>query len=143
MTASEVMTTEVITCGPDDDVRAVARRMLEQRVKRLPVVEAGRLVGMVSRQDILSMFDRPDEDIVSEVRQMLRKNTNMPDEAHIRFSVDAGIVTLTGDVRYVWDEPIVVSMVRGIDGVIDVVSRLHHRERNPRTSTAPWVFGGR
>jgi CBS domain-containing protein len=142
-TASEVMTTKVITCRPDDDVRVVARRMLEQRVKRLPVVESGRLVGMVSRQDILSMFDRPDEDIEFDVRRLLGKGLNMPEGHHVRFSVDQGIVTLTGDARYAWGEPIVVSMVRGIEGVIDVVSRLHHREPNPRTSTAPWIFGRR
>ena len=142
-TASEVMTTKVITCQPDEDVRAVARRMLEQRVKRLPVVHSGRLVGIVSRQDILSMFDRPDEDIASDVRRVLGKDLNVPEDHRVRFSVDQGIVTLTGDVRYAWDEPIVVSMVREVEGVIDVVSHVHNREPNPRTSTAPWMFGVR
>ena len=141
--ASDIMTRKVVTCRPDDDVRAVARRMLEQRVKRLPVVDTGRLVGMVSRQDILRMFDRPDEEIAFDVRRVLGKDLDRPDDSHVRSFVDQGIVTLTGDVRYAWDEPIVVSMVRGVEGVIDVMSHLHNREPNPKTSTAPWMFGAR
>ena len=66
-----------------------------------------------------------------------------PLDLALRFSVDHGTVTLTGDVRYRWDVAIVASMVRGIEGVIDVVSHLHHREPNPRPWTTPPMFGPR
>ena len=141
--ARDVMTTNVETCHPTDDVRVVARRMLEHGIKRLPVVEDGRLVGVVSRRDVLSMFDRPDDAIASEVQSLLRNPLYMPDDQHVRFSVSEGTVTLTGDVRYAWDEPIVVAAVREVAGVLDVVSELRHRERNPRVSTQPWMFGAR
>ena len=45
MKAEELMNTPVLTASSDDDVRAAARAMVELRVKRLPVVEDGRLVG--------------------------------------------------------------------------------------------------
>ena len=141
--AADVMTRNVTVCGPDDDVRSVARRMLEHGVKRMPVVEAGALVGIVSRHDILEIFDRADQAIAADVERVLANDLNMPEDHHIRFSVDQGIVTLTGDVRYGWDEPVVASMVRDVAGVIDLISHLHARKPNPRTSTQPWMFGVR
>jgi CBS domain-containing protein len=58
--AADVMTTDVVACAPEEDVQVVARRMLTRGVKRMPVVDDGRLVGIVSRPDILKMFARED-----------------------------------------------------------------------------------
>jgi CBS domain-containing protein len=141
--AADVMTRNVIGCGSGEDVRSVARRMLEVGVKAMPVVDAGTLVGIVSRHDILQVFDRPDAAIADDVRRLLAEHRNMPDDHHVNFSVQEGIVTLTGDVRYRWDEPIVVSTVRNVAGVIDVINHLHHRQPNPKPSTKQWMFGAR
>jgi CBS domain-containing protein len=51
LTAGEVMTTTVVTAEPGEEIGAAARRMLERGVKRLPVTEDGRLVGIVSRAE--------------------------------------------------------------------------------------------
>jgi len=142
-TAGEVMTKNVTTCGPDDELPLIARRMLEARVKRMPVVNDGLLVGIVSRHDILKMFDRPDTAIGEDVALALKDRVNLPDGCHVRFSVEDGVVTLTGDVRYEWDEPIVVDRVRGVAGIIDIVSHIRNRERNPRPWTEPRMFGDR
>jgi CBS domain-containing protein len=56
--AADVMTKDVAVCRPDDDVRTVARRLLERGVKRMPVVDGDRVVGIVSRQDILRELAR-------------------------------------------------------------------------------------
>jgi CBS domain-containing protein len=141
--AADVMSRNVLVCRPDETVRSVAKRMLERGVKRMPVLDSGVLVGTVSRQDILAMFDRPDEAIAVDVEMVLRDTVKMPEDHHVKCAVDQGIVTLTGDVRYRWDEAIVVALVREVAGVIDVVSQLRHREPNPRASTTPWMFGAR
>jgi CBS domain-containing protein len=53
-TARELMTCMVSTVAPDDDLGEAAHRMVEGGHKRLPVVAAGRLVGIVSRRDLLA-----------------------------------------------------------------------------------------
>ena len=50
---SEVMTTQVLTCTPDERVTAVMTRMTRHRVRHLPVVDAGRLAGIVSIGDVV------------------------------------------------------------------------------------------
>lgn len=130
--AANLMTTNIVMCGPDEDVRVAARRMLERGVKRMPVTQSGDLVGMVSRQDILRILDRPDDEIAAEITRVLATDLNRPDDCHVHCSVADGVATLTGDVRYAWDAPVVVSLARNAVGVIDVVNQLHSREPDPR-----------
>ncbi|MDW5593953.1 CBS domain-containing protein [Conexibacter stalactiti] len=52
-TAEEIMTANPITVDADADVREAARLIAERRHNRLPVVEHGRLVGVVTRLDVL------------------------------------------------------------------------------------------
>ena len=70
MTAADVMTRAPVTIGPDESVERAAFLMYDHGVKRLPVVDgAGHLAGIVSRADVLSVFDRPDEDIRRDIIQ--------------------------------------------------------------------------
>jgi CBS domain-containing protein len=138
--AADVMTARPVVCRPDDDVEVVARRMLQEGVKRMPVVTGDMLIGIVSRQDILSMFNRPDEVVARDVAAALKSHPNMPEDCRVWSSVDNGVVTLRGDVRYEWDEQFIVAEVRRIPGVLDVVSHLHHRERNPRPPSSQWAW---
>jgi CBS domain-containing protein len=139
--AADCMTKHLAICTSDEDVRGAARRMLEHGIKHLPVVEDFRLVGIVTARDILRMFDRSDEAIAEEVAAALVSD-RMPDEHHVWFSVSDGVVTLAGVVRGYRDDQLVVSVVQNVVGVIDVVNRLHHRERNsvstPRVGIGPW-----
>jgi CBS domain-containing protein len=52
-TVASIMTTEVFTCGPDDDLEALARQMTEHRFRHVPVVVGGRLYAIVSIGDIV------------------------------------------------------------------------------------------
>ncbi len=52
-TVAEIMTTQVRTCGPTDTVDQVRATMTEGRFRHLPVVDDGRLVGVVSIGDIV------------------------------------------------------------------------------------------
>ena len=61
VTAADLMTSPAVTIGPDETVEHAARLMHDRKVKRLPVVDqAGRLVGIISRSDVLAIFDRTD-----------------------------------------------------------------------------------
>ena len=50
------MTTEVVTVGPNDDVVRAAHVLIDKQLSALPVVEGGRLLGMISRTDLLKLF---------------------------------------------------------------------------------------
>jgi tRNA nucleotidyltransferase (CCA-adding enzyme) len=52
---ADVMVTSVITVGPDAPLESVARALVEHRIHRLPVVEEGRLVGLVSSTDLVRL----------------------------------------------------------------------------------------
>jgi CBS domain-containing protein len=131
--ARDLMTHNLAVCAPGDDIRAVARRMLGAGVKRMPVVDrSGSLVGIVSRQDILRAFDRPDEAIAADLDALLSDALRMPDDHHVTAAVRHGVVTLKGDVQHPWDADLVVDVVNGVPGVVDVVTHLRHREPNPR-----------
>jgi len=129
LTAGELMTAPAITVGPHVTIPAAARLMNTHRIRRLPVVdENGRLIGIVSRRDLLSVFLRPDEDIAADIRQVLDEILAAePGEADV--TVRNGIVTLTG-----WLDPkvgphgdlipLVIRLMWGVDGVVDIVDHL-------------------
>ena len=52
-TISTIMTKDVITGVPQDDVKSVAFTMTEKRIRHLPLVDRGRLIGIVSIGDVL------------------------------------------------------------------------------------------
>ncbi len=53
LTVADLMTTRVLTCTPGDSVTRIARTMTENRIRHLPVVEGGNLVGVVSVGDVV------------------------------------------------------------------------------------------
>jgi|SRR6266498_3762712 CBS domain-containing protein len=52
-TVSAIMTAEVHTCGPDDHIDDLRRTMTDRRIRHLPVIREGRLVGIVSIGDVV------------------------------------------------------------------------------------------
>lgn len=129
LTAGELMTSPAVTIGPDATVSAAARLMTEHQVGRLPVTdEDGKLVGIVSRRDLISVFLRADADIAADIRRVLRDVLlARPGEADV--SVSNGIVTLTGTLDPKAGPhgdliPVAVRLMWNVDGVVDVVDRL-------------------
>src|SRR5262249_27436548 len=58
LTVGAVMTSSVITVGPDRDARDAAQLMLDHRIGALPVVDSGRPIGIVTETDLLRAFVR-------------------------------------------------------------------------------------
>jgi CBS domain-containing protein len=133
-TAADVMTRDVVTARPGDDVRATARRLLERRLKRLPVVDEGRLVGIVSRTDLLRVLHRNDDDLARDVEAMLADPLRMPEHHEVEATVTDGVVTLRGSVRHPMDLPVVTAMVWQLPGVVDVRNEAASREPDPRVA---------
>ncbi|MET9730551.1 CBS domain-containing protein [Streptomyces sp. NPDC006458] len=150
-TAGELMTTPAVTVHADDTIAQAARTMARWRVERLPVLdEEDRLVGIVTRRDLLQVFLRPDTDIRHEVVQDVLLRTLWLTPGSVDVSVDDGVVTLTGGVERRSEAEIAVSMTRQTDGVVAVVDRLTHRlddtgsqpdEQAPHGVADDWLRG--
>ena len=139
--AADVMTRHVVTTGPEDDVRKAARVLLDAGVKRLPVIdEDRRLVGIVSRRDLLRPYLRPDEDIREEVVDDVIGRTMWIDPRAIRVDVHDGVVRLEGRVEKKSVREILVELVHRVDGVLGVDDHLsfEHHDRETRR-TGPYV----
>lgn len=128
-TAGELMTSPAITIAPHVTVHAAGRVMSDRRVRLLPVVdERNRLVGVVSRRDLLAVFLRPDEDIAADVHAVLTEILLAePGEADV--AVRDGIVTLTGTLDPTTGAhgdliPVAIRLMWDVDGVVDIIDRL-------------------
>jgi CBS domain-containing protein len=90
-TVAEVMTREVISLPQEEDAARVAHLMLGRGLRSIPVTAKGRLVGIVTRRDLLRVLARHDDDIRNELIGLLADD--LPDEG-IEVAVKDGIVTL-------------------------------------------------
>ena len=132
LVAADMMTRDPVTIGPDEPVERAAFLMYDHGVKRLPVVDAaGRLAGIVSRADVLSVFARPDEDIRRDVSQGVLLRRFLVDPGSLRVSVDDGIVTLAGCPESDELGRQIVDAVGHVDGVVAVRDRLLYSSQRP------------
>jgi CBS domain-containing protein len=125
--AEDLMTSPAITIRPDATIAAAARLMNAHHVRFLPVVDSvGRLLGIVSRRDLLSVFLRPDAEIARQVSGIF--NDLLPGgAAGIRVAVCNGVVTLSGQPELTAEEdliPIAIRLAWDVEGVVDVVDKV-------------------
>jgi CBS domain-containing protein len=140
VTAAELMTTPAVTIRPDDSLADAARLMHDRHVKRLPVMDhTGRLVGIVSRVDLLSVFDRPDSQIRAAVRKdvIARDFALDPDDFDVQ--VTSGIVTITGQVQNQALARHLLDALRHAEGVVGVRSRLRFPPPDPPGEAAVYL----
>jgi CBS domain-containing protein len=130
--AGDLMTSPPITVSPDDTVERAARLMHSRKVKRLPVVDANRhLVGIVSRADLLAVYDRSDEDILKEITDDIMLNAFLADPQALHATVENGVVTLTGAPDTVLAGREIMQQVRHVRGVVAVRDRLAYPPEPP------------
>jgi CBS domain-containing protein len=113
----EVMAPEVYTVDEDTDLGIVAQRMLEANVKRFPVLRGDRLVGIVSRHDLVKVIARTDEEVEAGVQAALAEEGLRLTSLRVR--VRDGVVELVGDgdrqtLR------LAEILARSVPGVLDV-----------------------
>ncbi|MGW6530350.1 CBS domain-containing protein [Streptomyces venezuelae] len=127
-TAEQLMSTPPICVRAEQTIAEGARRMAQHRVERLPVVdEEDRLVGIVTRRDLLQVFLRPDDSIRHEVIEHVLVRSLWLSPRTITVEVRDGVVTLIGQLERRSEVPIALHMTREIDGVVAVVDKLTYR----------------
>jgi CBS domain-containing protein len=126
-TAGGLMSSPVLTIDPDAPLAAAARLMRKGSVKRLPVVDDGRLVGIVSRADVLKSYLRSDADILDDVVEGVIVGSMWLDPRTIDVEVDDGVVRMGGEVDRRSDVDILGRLTLGVEGVIGVESSVTFR----------------
>ncbi|MEW2032764.1 CBS domain-containing protein [Streptomyces roseifaciens] len=124
-TAGELMSTPAVTLHGDATLAEAARAMAHRRVKRVPVVDGeGKLVGIVSRSDLLKVYLREDEDIAHEVRREVIGHFFRHRAPTVEAHVKEGVVTLSGTLHDTALVPVMARLVRAVEGVVNVELRL-------------------
>jgi len=99
--------------------------MQERQVKRLPVVSGdGRLAGIVSRADVLSVYERPDAEILAELTKQILAGEFALDPDQFEVTVTSGVVTLSGEVERPETALELLARIRHVEGVVGTRNRL-------------------
>jgi CBS domain-containing protein len=131
-TAREVMTQPAITVAADAPLAEIVRLMERHRVKRLPVVERGKLAGVVTRTDLLRALvarqsapavELKDEQLRLHIDAMLR-HEDWASSATVHVQVENGVAQLWGTVESKEQREALLVAVRGVPGVKDVQPHL-------------------
>jgi CBS domain-containing protein len=123
--ARDLLTVAVVAIAPDATVAEAARRMHTAQVKRLPVVDnRGRLVGIISRSDLLKVFNRPDQAIRREIIDEVIVGEFLMDPDRFFIQVHQGVAVLEGRVERRSLLPLLIRAVHGVEGVVRVEDRL-------------------
>lgn len=136
-TAGEAMTSPAVTISPRRRVAEAARVILDRSVNRLPVVDEGELVGIVTRADLVRAFSRPDEDIEREIREdvIVRTFWMAPDD--VTLEVSEGVVRLEGTVDTKTLANLLPRFVHAVPGVVAVETDLAWRVDDTRREPVP------
>jgi CBS-domain-containing membrane protein len=125
LVASDLMTHPAVTVRAGDSVEHAARLMYTLQVKRLPVVDAGGyLVGIVSRADLLAVFDRTDEQLHAEIVNDVILRDFLVDPALFMVTVTDGVVTVQGSPETADLGHNLVTRIRHLRGVVAVRDEL-------------------
>jgi CBS domain-containing protein len=119
-TAGAAMSAPATVIRPQASVREAATLMSTRKVNRLPVVEDGRLVGIVTRADLLDAYLQSDDELRREVREDVLRDTLWMDPDELDVNVLEGIVFVMGRVDRRSTAEILERLVRQLDGVIGV-----------------------
>ncbi len=132
-TAGQVMSVPAVTVHAEETAADAARLMTRRGVERLPVVdEEDRLVGIVTRRDLLRLFLRPDAEIRRRVVEDVLMDTLGVSADAVEVHVLDGIVTLEGQLERQSQVPVLIRLTEQLDGVVAVGARVTSRVDDSR-----------
>jgi CBS-domain-containing membrane protein len=130
--AKDLMTRPAVTISREGTVAEAAGLMSARRLKRLPVVDdAGHLMGVVSRVDVLSVYSREDYEIRDEIIHSIIAGDFALDPSVLEVQVRSGIVTITGQVESKDVASQLLGALRHVEGVVQVRDRLSRPHEDP------------
>jgi CBS domain-containing protein len=139
-TVGEAMTSPAITIESGAAVADAARTMTRSAINRLPVVDDGKLVGIVTRADLMRAFWRADIEIQEELEDLVKRQLWIPLE-YLTIAVEDGEVTIEGELDMRSEAELVEAFAHRVPGVVAVESRLSWRDddlaRRTRTPVLP------
>jgi CBS domain-containing protein len=119
-TAGEAMTSPAVTIEPGRQITEAARVMTARGINRLPVVEGSRLVGIVTRADLLHAYVREDGELERTIREDVLLKMLWLDPARFGVTVKDGIASIVGRVDRRSTSQMIDETVRLVPGLIDV-----------------------
>lgn len=141
-TIAELMTAPAITIGPRRPIYEGARLMTAKRVNRLPVVDGGRLVGIVTRADLVRAFARSDDELARTIRDDVLLRVLWLDPTRFAVDVRDGVASIAGDVDRRSTADLIRETVALVPGIVDVDARLEWSldDRHLQPPTRDMVF---
>ncbi len=144
--ARDLMTTPVVTVGEDATLHEIANLMTRHGINRVPVVRDDRVVGIVSRNDVLKAFARSDEELALAIREALLHDLWI-DVSRVQVTAHQGVVTLEGRVERWSERELAGKWAALADGVVRVENRLTYelddRRIPPEAPRLPGERGAR
>jgi len=126
-TVGQAMSAPAVTITPERTTHEAARIMIEDRINRLPVVRDGKLVGILTRADIVRAFTRTDAELAREIQEDILHRTFWAEPGSVTVGVSDGRVTLAGEVETETDREMLPLFVSRVPGVVAVRTDLRAR----------------
>lgn len=141
-TAGELMTSPATTIDADRSTMAAATMMVDHEVNRLPVVEGGQLVGLLSRADLVRAFVASDEQLAETIRHDVMLRVLWMNPELFDLVVKNGVVTIAGRVERKSTAEMLERAIRNVPGVVDVDYGVtwSFEDEDIRTTTTDPVF---
>jgi CBS domain-containing protein len=131
----ELMSSSPVTIASTATIQEAARVMTRRGFKRLPVEDSGRLVGIITRSDLVKAYVRTDEEIADDARDVVAVLPGPMSE--VKVEVEDGVATITGVVDNSYESRLVAAMVRSVEGIQRVDNRIEW-EVDAELGDSPW-----
>jgi CBS domain-containing protein len=139
--AEDIMTKQVVTVDPDADLAFVADLLDRRKLKRVPVVKDGRVVGIITRGDMVralvmsqsalkAPLPRDTEELVQSINERMQQ-VKWLDSSLVSVSVKDGVAELTGLAASTDQRRALRVLVEDTPGVVRVDDKMHVKPTAP------------